>query len=96
MDRGAWWATIQGVTKKLDMTEHGRKHSEKWESHESRWRRRLFLLRLETWNVSPYHPKGQDLVDYRPGFVSEFIKLSEPADTSLPWELDIIPEENEI
>ena len=22
MDRGAWWATVTGVTKELDMTEH--------------------------------------------------------------------------
>ena len=24
MDRGAWWATVPGVTKKLDTTEHTR------------------------------------------------------------------------
>ena len=28
MDRGAWWAMVQVVTKKLDMTERGCKHSE--------------------------------------------------------------------
>ena len=26
MDRGAWWATLRGVTRELDMTEHARSH----------------------------------------------------------------------
>lgn len=42
------------------------------------------------------HPKGQDMIDCGQGFRSEFIRLSEPAGTSLPWEFDIIPKENEI
>ena len=27
MDRGAWWATVQGVTKELDMTKHTHTHT---------------------------------------------------------------------
>ena len=26
-DKGAWWATVHGVTKDLDMTEHSRLHT---------------------------------------------------------------------
>ena len=26
MDREAWWATVHGVTKQLDMTEHSTQH----------------------------------------------------------------------
>ena len=26
MDRGAWWATVHGVTKESDMTEHAHTH----------------------------------------------------------------------
>lgn len=36
------------------------------------------------------------MIDCGQGFRSEFIRLSEPAGTSLPWEFDIIPKENEI
>ena len=26
MDRGAWWATVHGVTKESDLTEHAHSH----------------------------------------------------------------------
>ena len=28
MDRGVWWATVRGITKELDTTEHAHTHAQ--------------------------------------------------------------------
>ena len=42
MDRGAWWATVHGVPKEADMTEHACTHTHT-HTHSLIWLSRLFL-----------------------------------------------------